>query len=73
MKKFCFIVTTYAFQDMQQQVFYSMLDQVYHGLIPLKGSTTEVLSQVQKEYFSLPYVPNTVSKEMTLYLTIVIN
>ena len=73
----------HAFQDLQQQVFYSMLDQVYHGPIPLKGTTTEVLSQVQKEYFSLPYVPNTVSKDrvlvqqMTLtsdgYLTYLIN
>lgn len=48
-------------QDMQQQVFYSMLDQVYHGPMPLEGSTTDVLAKVQKEYFSLPYVPKTAS------------
>ncbi len=38
-----------------------MVDQVYHGSFPLGGSTTEVLERVQKEYFGLPYVPNTVS------------
>ena len=47
---------------MQQQTFYSVLDQVYHGPIPLPGpSTTSVLAHLQEQYSCVPYVPNTVS------------
>ncbi len=49
---------------MQQQVFYSILDQVYHSQHPLGKSTTEVLEEIQNKYYSLPYVPGTVSKHM---------
>lgn len=47
--------------ELQVQVFYSVLDQSYHGHHPLSGSTTEILAQVQAQYFKIPYVPNTVS------------
>ena len=43
-----------------------MLDQVYHGPMPLEGSTTDVLAKVQNQYFSLPHVPNTVSSASQL-------
>ncbi|ELU11712.1 hypothetical protein CAPTEDRAFT_198580 [Capitella teleta] len=45
--------------EMQLQVFYSILDQVYHGEHPLGGSTTEILERVQNEHYSLPYVSGT--------------
>lgn len=52
-------------QDMQQQVFFSMLDQVYHGPHPLPGSTTDILAQVQSKYYSIDYVQDTVSPSFT--------
>ncbi|RWS22604.1 mitochondrial intermediate peptidase-like protein [Leptotrombidium deliense] len=43
------------------QVFYSILDQVYHSENPLmdKKNTTEVLSAIQNKYYGIPHVPNT--------------
>lgn len=32
---------------------------MYHGPHPLKGTTTEVLAETQKKYYSLPYVSST--------------
>ncbi|CAH0381115.1 unnamed protein product [Bemisia tabaci] len=51
----------YLFQasEIQAQVFYSAMDQEYHNSHPLKQSTTEVLAELQNEYYSVPYVPNT--------------
>lgn len=46
--------------EMQNQVFYSMLDQVYHS-DELKGDTTSILADIQKDYYGLPYVENTVN------------
>lgn len=49
----------YMASDLQVQVFYAILDQIYHGdEIPNK-STTEIMAEVQSKYYSLPYVPNT--------------
>lgn len=45
--------------ETQLQIFYAALDQAYHGQHPLKGTTTEVLSDIQNQYYALPYVPNT--------------
>ncbi|KAH9628413.1 hypothetical protein HF086_015943 [Spodoptera exigua] len=43
------------------QVFYSALDQHYHGPdASSRGRTTEVLQRVQKQYYGLPYVENTI-------------
>ena len=53
----------FAASDMQTQVFYSALDQSYHGTHPLKGSTTDVLAELQKKYYGIPYVANTVSSK----------
>ena len=53
----------FFFQDLQVQVFYAILDQIYHGEeIPGK-STTEIMAEVQNKYHSLPYISNTVSTE----------
>ncbi|KAG8584826.1 hypothetical protein GDO81_004779 [Engystomops pustulosus] len=48
-----------AASDMQLQVFYSMLDQIYHGKHPLKGSTTDILRETQESFYGLPYIPHT--------------
>jgi intermediate peptidase len=53
----------FAASEMQVQVFYSALDQRYHGSHPLEGSTTSVLAELQKQYYDIPYVPNTVSHD----------
>ncbi|XP_004631168.1 mitochondrial intermediate peptidase [Octodon degus] len=48
-----------AAADMQLQVFYATLDQIYHGKHPLKRSTTDILKETQEKVYGLPYVPNT--------------
>uniref|UniRef100_A0A8C5LXL9 mitochondrial intermediate peptidase n=1 Tax=Leptobrachium leishanense TaxID=445787 RepID=A0A8C5LXL9_9ANUR len=48
-----------AASDMQLQVFYSILDQIYHGIHPLKSSTTDILKETQETFYGLPYVPET--------------
>ncbi|XP_062050545.1 mitochondrial intermediate peptidase isoform X2 [Lepus europaeus] len=48
-----------AAADMQLQVFYAMLDQIYHGKHPLRKSTTDILKEAQEKFYGLPYVPNT--------------
>uniref|UniRef100_H3AS93 Mitochondrial intermediate peptidase n=1 Tax=Latimeria chalumnae TaxID=7897 RepID=H3AS93_LATCH len=48
-----------AAADMQLQVFYAVLDQLYHGQHPLQKSTTEILKDTQEKIYGLPYVPNT--------------
>ncbi|RXN14132.1 mitochondrial intermediate peptidase [Labeo rohita] len=44
--------------DTQLQVFYAIIDQVYHGK-PLNRSTTDIMIDMQKKYYGLPYVTNT--------------
>ncbi|KAL4716868.1 hypothetical protein ACJJTC_012679 [Scirpophaga incertulas] len=44
--------------EMQLQVFYSALDQRYHGP-HVPDCTTTVLREVQRQYYGLPYVENT--------------
>ncbi|RUS81155.1 hypothetical protein EGW08_011096, partial [Elysia chlorotica] len=58
-KALCDSKKMFAASDMQQQVFFSMLDQVYHGQHPLQGSTTDIMAQIQKQYYSIDYVENT--------------
>ncbi|XP_030742475.1 mitochondrial intermediate peptidase [Echinops telfairi] len=48
-----------AAADMQLQVFYAVLDQLYHGKHPLGRSTTDILKETQERFYRLPYVPNT--------------
>lgn len=55
--------------DLQLQIFYAMLDQRYHGNLahiglrgegsPVEVTTTDVLAQVQAQYYCLPHVPQT--------------
>ncbi|XP_029792813.1 mitochondrial intermediate peptidase isoform X3 [Suricata suricatta] len=48
-----------AAAEMQLQVFYAALDQIYHGKHPLRASTTDILRETQERFYGLPYVPNT--------------
>ncbi|XP_075906076.1 mitochondrial intermediate peptidase-like [Nelusetta ayraudi] len=44
--------------DTQLQIFYAVLDQIYHGK-PQNRSTTDVLQEMQQKFYSLPYTANT--------------
>lgn len=48
----------FAASEMQLQTFYSALDQIYHSDIKFKN-TTDILSEVQEQYYSIPYVNGT--------------
>ena len=43
--------------EMQRQVLYAMIDQIYHGMHPLTGSTTDILAEVQEQYTVIPHAP----------------
>ncbi|KPJ17979.1 Mitochondrial intermediate peptidase [Papilio machaon] len=60
LQRLCASKHLFGASEMQLQVFYSALDQKYHGPEAALGrSTTDVLEQVQKQYYGLPYVENT--------------
>ncbi|GAB1606399.1 mitochondrial intermediate peptidase-like [Argonauta hians] len=56
---FCAAKKLFAASDLQLQVFYSILDQVYHGKLPSETSTTEILGAIQNKYYGIPHVPGT--------------
>lgn len=58
-EKLCATKKIFAGVELQAQLVFSVLDQVYHGTMPLAGDTTEVLEQVHGQFHSLPYVANT--------------
>lgn len=47
------------------QIFYAVLDQIYHGK-PLNHSTADVLKEMQQKFYGLPYTPNTVPLQLFL-------
>ncbi|XP_033220144.1 mitochondrial intermediate peptidase isoform X2 [Belonocnema kinseyi] len=57
-EKLCASKSVFPASDMQNQVFYSMLDQVYHSG-ELKCNSITILEDIQKEYYGLPYVEDT--------------
>ncbi len=57
--RLCASKKQFAAFEMQTQVFYSILDQIFHGEHPLKKSTMEILSEVQNQFSSIKYVPGT--------------
>lgn len=60
LQRMCQAKHIFQSSEIQVQIFYSLLDQVYHGEYPLNGTTTEVLAALQNEHCELQYVPNTV-------------
>lgn len=62
----CAAKHTFAAAEMQQQVFYSALDQKLHAH-PFEengSTTTDILREVQHQYYGLPFVHNTVISEI---------
>ncbi|KAK5642310.1 hypothetical protein RI129_008477 [Pyrocoelia pectoralis] len=59
LQRLCAAKNLFMASEMQMQLFYSAVDQFYHREYPMKGSTTEVLAELQEKYFSLPYIQNT--------------
>lgn len=59
LKRLCASKNVFMASEMEIQVFYSVLDQMYHAKHPLDGTTTSVLEKVQNNYYSLPYVSHT--------------
>ncbi|KAH8234093.1 hypothetical protein KR038_001299 [Drosophila bunnanda] len=60
LKRLCASKHLFAASETQLQVFYSALDQEYHGAAAQQGvSTTDTLRSVQSQYYGLPYVENT--------------
>ncbi|KFB36577.1 hypothetical protein ZHAS_00003770 [Anopheles sinensis] len=60
LERLCASKILFAASESQLQVFYSALDQVYHGNPEQHGkNTTETLQAVQEKYYGLPYVANT--------------
>ncbi|KAL1121986.1 hypothetical protein AAG570_003394 [Ranatra chinensis] len=57
--KLCASKNLFAASGMQAQVFYSMLDQEFHGGECVKGVTTQLLESTHNAYYGLPYVQNT--------------
>lgn len=64
MKRLCISKRLFSASETQLQIFYSALDQVYHGDPKISDSvtTTDILKQVQQKYYSIPYVEHTVSE-----------
>ena len=63
---FMYILYKHLLQDLQLQVCYALLDQVFHGNLPLEKSTTDTLADIQNTYYSLPHVTGTVSNDCLL-------
>lgn len=60
LQRLCASKKLFSASETQLQVFYSVLDQVYHSRpVSHNRSTTETLIDVQSEYYGLPYVENT--------------
>ncbi|KAK3926696.1 Mitochondrial intermediate peptidase [Frankliniella fusca] len=61
LERLCASKHLFAASEMQLQVFYSALDQMYHSQHPLgsTGSTSDVIASLQEEYYNISYIPKT--------------
>ncbi|CAG4954059.1 unnamed protein product [Colias eurytheme] len=59
LQRLCASKYLFGASEMQLQVFYSVLDQLYHGPAGAEGGTTDALKHAQQHYYGLPYVENT--------------
>lgn len=60
LERLCASKHVFSASETQLQVFYSALDQVYHGHPGShRENTTETLKMVQEKYYGLPYVDST--------------
>lgn len=61
LEKLCASKNVFPASELQNQVFYCMLDQVLHSKrLDESTTTTQILKDVQENYYGLPYVENTV-------------
>lgn len=69
----CAAKHTFAAAEMQQQVFYSALDQKLHATSYDNSNqpTSDILKETQCDYYGLPFVPNTVTAFSTDCKTLV--
>ncbi|XP_055374627.1 mitochondrial intermediate peptidase [Condylostylus longicornis] len=59
-QRLCASKNLFMASETELQIFYSALDQRYHGLPEQqKSTTTETLKEVQQQFYTLPYVENT--------------
>jgi len=58
-EKLCATKKIFAGSELQSQLFYSAVDQLFHGEMPLPGDLTSCLEAVQTKFHTLPYVPGT--------------
>uniref|UniRef100_A0A673C4L8 Mitochondrial intermediate peptidase n=1 Tax=Sphaeramia orbicularis TaxID=375764 RepID=A0A673C4L8_9TELE len=52
------VISQFARHYETGQIFYAVLDQLYHSA-PQNRSTTEILKEMQQKFYGLPYTPNT--------------
>uniref|UniRef100_A0A4W6D4U6 Mitochondrial intermediate peptidase n=1 Tax=Lates calcarifer TaxID=8187 RepID=A0A4W6D4U6_LATCA len=52
------VISQFARHYETGQIFYAVLDQIYHSK-PQNRSTTEILKEMQLKFYGLPYTPNT--------------
>lgn len=62
LERLCASKHLFAASEMQLQVFYSALDQKYHGEMPFgtSGSTSDIIASLQEDFYNIPYIPKTV-------------
>ncbi|WAR28431.1 MIPEP-like protein [Mya arenaria] len=49
----------FLYSDTQQQIFYSIMDLVFHGPDFSPRTPIQILEEVQNQYYGIPYVNNT--------------
>ncbi|GAB6021310.1 hypothetical protein CHUAL_003925 [Chamberlinius hualienensis] len=66
LKNLCKSNSIYVASELQLQLFYSALDQCYHGNLKKIGlesdsstTTTDIMAEVQSKYYNIPHVPQT--------------
>uniref|UniRef100_A0AAQ6A3A1 Peptidase M3A/M3B catalytic domain-containing protein n=1 Tax=Amphiprion ocellaris TaxID=80972 RepID=A0AAQ6A3A1_AMPOC len=52
------VISQFARHYETGQIFYAVLDQIYHSK-PHNRSTTDILKDMQQKFYGLPYTPNT--------------
>ena len=57
--RLCRVRRMFGAADLQLQLFYAAVDQRFHAAHPLGGDTTQVLREVQRQYYGLPHVSGT--------------
>ena len=66
-QKLCQSRNLFSSLEMQTQMFYSLVDQTYHGVHPLRKTTTEILKELQTKYMTTPYIEGMVPGYCSVY------